>query len=86
MITTSLVVKCVALVLGEMDVVSTLGRKQQNGVIRRNVIGTKKGRKKTYNDLQNTTWSGVIICHKLKDRQNNCPRKKYKNTNNDLQY
>jgi hypothetical protein len=28
MITTSLVVKCVALVLGEMDVVSTLGRKQ----------------------------------------------------------
>lgn len=57
----------------------------QNGVIRRNVIG-RKGRKKTYNDLQNTTWSGVIICHKLKDRQNNCPRKKYKNTNNDLQY
>lgn len=58
----------------------------QNGVIRRNVIGTRKGRKKTYNDLQNTTWSGVIICHKLKDRQNNCPRKKYKNTNNDQQY
>jgi hypothetical protein len=42
----------------------------QNVVIRRNVIG-RKGRKKTYNDLQNTTWSGVIICHKLKDRQNN---------------
>ena len=58
----------------------------QNGVIRRNVIGTRKGRKKTYNDLQNTTRSGVIICRKLKDKQNNCPRKKYKNTNNDLQY
>jgi hypothetical protein len=34
----------------------------QNGVIRRNVIG-RKGRKKTYNDLQNTTMYKLLCLY-----------------------